>query len=70
MAWASRGDLAGRVTFLALGNSGTGKTHIGLALSKPLFLEIAWDGLWSDDAVEMRTHLVVKTVSGIEGHPK
>lgn len=30
--------------------------------SKPLRIEIAWDGGWSDDTVEMKRHLVVKEV--------
>jgi len=31
--------------------------------SSPLCVELAWDGLWSDDATEMTTHLVVKEVA-------
>jgi hypothetical protein len=34
--------------------------------SKPLLLEIAWDGQWSDDTVEMRRHLTVKRVTSID----
>lgn len=34
--------------------------------SEPLFLEVAWDGKWSEDTVEMRRHLIVKPVSSIE----
>jgi hypothetical protein len=33
--------------------------------SAPLFLEIAWDGMWSDDTVEMRRHLIVKKVKSL-----
>jgi hypothetical protein len=36
--------------------------------SEPLFLEIAWDGIWSDDTVEMRRHLVVKPIKSIDGN--
>jgi hypothetical protein len=36
--------------------------------SDPLFLEIAWDGVWSDDTVEMRRHLLVKAVQSIDGN--
>ncbi len=35
--------------------------------SKPLILEVAWDGNWSEDTVEMRRHLIVKSVSSLEG---
>ena len=31
--------------------------------SKPVSVEIAWDGVWSEDAAEMQRHLVVKEVS-------
>jgi len=31
--------------------------------SKPVFIEIAWDGNWSDDPAEMGRHLVVKEVA-------
>jgi len=34
------------------------------AASKPLLLEISWDGTWSPDREEMQRHLVVKEVSG------
>lgn len=37
------------------------------AESKAVFVEIAWDGVWSEDTAEMRRHLVVKTVSSIDG---
>jgi len=30
--------------------------------SKPIRIEIAWDGHWSDDTIEMNHHLVVKEV--------
>jgi len=30
--------------------------------SKPVLIEIAWDGNWSDDTAEMSRHLVVKEV--------
>jgi hypothetical protein len=30
------------------------------AESEPLFVEISWDGRWSDDTLQMRQHLVVK----------
>lgn len=33
------------------------------AESTPIALEIAWDGLWSDDSVQMKNHLVVKQVA-------
>jgi hypothetical protein len=36
------------------------------AESKPLHLGISWDGLWSDDPLEMQSHLVVKEMP----HPK
>ena len=36
--------------------------------SEPLFLEIAWDGEWSDDTVEMRRHLIVKAVTSVDGN--
>jgi hypothetical protein len=35
------------------------------AESKPLFLEIAWDGNWSEDSIEMKMHLVIKPVSSL-----
>lgn len=31
--------------------------------SNSLFLEISWDGLWSDDTPQMRQHLVVKEIA-------
>ena len=34
--------------------------------SKALFLEIAWDGAWSEDTLDMRRHLVVKRVESID----
>jgi hypothetical protein len=37
------------------------------AESKSLFLEIAWDGVWSEDTVAMRAHLVVKVVESVGG---
>jgi hypothetical protein len=33
--------------------------------SKPLFLEIAWDGRWTVDRDEMKKHLVVKEVKAL-----
>ena len=36
--------------------------------SEGLFIEIAWDGVWSEDTVEMRRHLVVKTVTSLGGN--
>jgi len=30
--------------------------------SKPLSLEISWDGLWSEDTEQMRRHLVIKEI--------
>jgi len=33
--------------------------------SKPLFLEIAWDGHWIADREEMRKHLVVKEIDAL-----
>ncbi len=30
--------------------------------SKPIVIEIAWDGKWVEDANEMRAHLVIKDV--------
>jgi hypothetical protein len=30
------------------------------AESKPLHIEIAWDGQWSEDTRQMQQHLVVK----------
>ncbi len=32
--------------------------------SKPLFIDISWDGQWSDDTNQMQQHLVVKEVDG------
>ena len=37
------------------------------ARSNVLYLEIAWDGVWSDDTAEMRRHLVVKPVGSLHG---
>ena len=36
------------------------------ATSKPLFLEIAWDGIWTDDRDDMQKHLVVKEITRAE----
>jgi hypothetical protein len=33
--------------------------------SKPLFIEIAWDGVWSANKEEMQNHLVVKEVASL-----
>jgi hypothetical protein len=33
--------------------------------SKPLFLEIAWDGVWTTDRDEMQKHLVVKEITAL-----
>jgi hypothetical protein len=35
------------------------------AESRPLYVEIAWDGTWVEDSVEMRRHLIVKAVDSI-----
>ncbi len=35
------------------------------AESEPLFLDISWDGLWSEDTVTMRRHLVVRSVNSM-----
>ena len=43
-----------RVEVIAIADNG---------FSKPLLLEIAWDGNWNDDAAEMGRHLVVKEVN-------
>jgi len=32
--------------------------------SKPIRIEVAWDGNWSDDTEEMSRHLVVKEIDG------
>jgi len=55
---AIRGNERMRVEIRALADNGE---------SKPLFLEIAWNGQWSDDTVEMRRHLTVKRVRLIDG---
>jgi len=54
-----RGDQRMRVEIRGLADNGE---------SEPLLLEIAWDGGWSDDTVEMRRHLIVKTVKSIGGN--
>jgi len=36
------------------------------AESNPLLIEIAWDGQWSDDTIQMSKHLVIKEVSSID----
>jgi hypothetical protein len=35
-----------------------------VAESPPLFLEISWNGRWSDDTSEMRTNVVIKNAGG------
>jgi hypothetical protein len=34
-------------------------------LSKPLFLEIAWDGVWTADREEIQRHLVIKEIPAL-----
>ncbi len=36
------------------------------AESKPIYLEIAWNGKWSDDTLEMQKHLVIRQVSSMD----
>jgi hypothetical protein len=35
--------------------------------SPSLFVEVAWNGSWSEDTLEMRTHLAVKQVGSLAG---
>jgi hypothetical protein len=46
-----------RVHIVASGQDGSS--------SAPLFLEIAWDGVWSADRDEMQRHLVVKPIAAV-----
>ena len=46
-----------RVRILASGQNVTS--------SKPLFLELAWDGVWTADREEIQKHLVVKEIAAL-----
>jgi hypothetical protein len=52
-----RADRAIHVRIVALGQNVTS--------SRPLFLEIAWDGRWTTDRDEMRKHLVIKEIAAL-----
>jgi hypothetical protein len=51
-----------------VGQSDAIRVHIGASgrdgsSSKPLFLEIAWDGIWTGEREEIQKHLVVKAIA-------
>ena len=52
-----RHDEAIRVHIVALGQDGSS--------SKPLFLEVAWDGVWTADKEALQKHLVVKAIAAL-----
>lgn len=52
-----RRDDAIHVQIVALGQDGSS--------SKPLFLEIAWDGVWTGDKSAIEQHLVVKPIAAL-----
>jgi hypothetical protein len=52
-----RRDEAIRVHIVAFGQDGSS--------SKPLFLEIAWDGVWTADKDAQQKHLVIKPIASL-----